>query len=514
MESRIRTLLAAMLALGALALPKESRGQEKNRQHRHYKLIDIGTLGGPQNYLPDNGGLSAMKILNNQGVLIGGADTLLPDPFLPNFCFNSDCFVSHAFQREEDCELTDLGALPGGGSSAALWMSRSRLVAGVSENGQTDPLLSGAPELRAVLWHDGDITDLGTLEGGYESVANAVNSKGQVVGLFTNTTPDPDSMFGSGYQTRAFFWQNGVMQDLGTLDTGADAQATLINNRGQVVGVSYTSSSPSAGCENLGLTLTTDPFIWEEGKGMRDLGNFGGTCTVAFDLNDLGQIVGTSNLAGDIIARAFLWSKGRLYDLGGSLGGTSTTAFALNERGEAVGTATLAGDILSHAVLWRGIGKLTDLGVIGNDECSGATSINAKSQVVGVSFTGCSPTSGSGFRAFLWEDGSIFDLNALIPLGSPLVLQFPLTINDHGEIAGTGVDTNGTEHPFLAIPCDEEHPNLEGCDYGLVDTDALAQTRPAQPVPIPRQLSASDMKGRTRAPLMNRNRRFGLRPPR
>ena len=37
--------------------------------------------------------------------------------------------------------------------------------------------------------------DLGTLEGGYESYATSVNSKGQVTGSAVNTIPDPFSPF-------------------------------------------------------------------------------------------------------------------------------------------------------------------------------------------------------------------------------------------------------------------------------------------------------------------------------
>src|SRR5215469_6289777 len=148
------------IVLAALPVPV---GFAQNSQHHspkqpHYKLIDIGTFGGPQSYIPDNSGFQT-TILGNNGVLIGGADTSLPDPF-PNFCF-LDCFVVHTFVSKENGQLTDLGALPGGGSSIAQWISRNGLITGVSENGQTDPLLPGVPELRAVLWQDGGITDLG-----------------------------------------------------------------------------------------------------------------------------------------------------------------------------------------------------------------------------------------------------------------------------------------------------------------------------------------------------------------
>jgi len=101
------------------------------------------------------------------------------------------------------------------------------------------------------------------------------------------------------------------------------------------------------------------------------------------------------------------------------------------------------------------------------------------------------------------------DLNALIPPNSPLFLELTETINDHGEIAGTGSDVNGNTHAFLAIPCDERHPDLEGCDYSLVEGSSVATARATTPAvtrAAPPKSTPSQIPKRIRAVLARRNR--------
>ena len=437
------------LALTGLMIPSQMSAQQPR-----YKLIDMGTLGGPQSFVNDgNSDNNAVDIVNDRGTMVGWADTSTRDPL----CFNEDCFVSHAFQWRDGAR-TDLEALDKALSSQAVWVSANGLIAGTSENGEIDPSLSGFPELRAVLWRQGRIASLGTLPGGFESSANVVNSKGQVIGWATNSTPDADSMQAPGFlptQTRAFLWQEGAMKDLGTLGTGTDAMAQFINERGEVVGWSYTGEPQDISVCTLPIgnppaTLAIHSFIWDERNKMRDLGTLGGTCAIATGINNDGVVIG-DNVNDVPLERAFIWKDGEIKDLGGSIGGQQTGAEAINDSGQVAGFATLEGEALSHAVLWRRIGEVTDLGALGADECSFATSINSKTEVVGGSEIGCVFDQS---HAVLWEQGTIFDLNNLIAPGSSLTLQVAQGINERGEIAGTGVDINNNEHAFLLVPCD------------------------------------------------------------
>jgi hypothetical protein len=196
MKTNLKTAITLASLFAALAIPVQVAAQ-----HTRYKLIDLGTFGGPQSYVNIPDGYA--PVLNARGRVAGSADTSTPDPY-PSFCFNEDCFVSHALQSRNGVTI-DLGVLPGGASSASSWISANGLIAGVSQNGEFDPLVAGFPELRAVLWKNGHITDLGTLPaGGYETLASAVNSHGVVVGLATTATPDSNSIFGLGYHAPIF----------------------------------------------------------------------------------------------------------------------------------------------------------------------------------------------------------------------------------------------------------------------------------------------------------------------
>jgi probable HAF family extracellular repeat protein len=474
MKSSTLTFITATTLFSALAISVRVRlaAQEQpavqgaDAQHTRYKLVDLGTFGGPSSYLEiDNGVNGAVnQVVNNRGTVAGWGDTSTPDPFAPN-CFDvfeSDCFLRHAFQWQKGV-LTDLGVLPGGDASTAAWISDTGLIAGQARNGLVDPLIPGFPEFRAVLWKDGKAIDLGTL-GGNESSAFSVNDRGQVVGVAVNTIPDPFSFLAT--QLRAFLWQGGAMQDLGTLG-GPEAWALFVNERGQVAGFSLTNAAPNP---TTGFP-TQDPFLWENGT-MLDLGTLGGTFGWPYSLNNRGEVVGPSNLSGDLTFHPFLWDRGVLTDLG-TLGGDNGQANSVSDAGEIVGKADLPGPLpqTHDAFLWKN-GVMTDLGTQDGDPCSNALNINSKGQIVGGS------SDCFGFRhAFLWEHGGpMIDLNTLVAPSSGLTLTQAGYINDRGEIAGAGVLPDGDTHAFLLIPCGEGE---EGCGDNATGGAATTESTPA-----------------------------------
>ena len=424
--ARYLALLAAVAFVAPLAAQTQTAGQ--SHEESRYILKDLGTFGG--HFSNSNGDT---VVLNNHGTIVGGADTRKWDPIC-------GCPVFHAFSWNKG-SLHDLGTLPKGNNfSFAIAINTPGDIVGVSDNGVVDPI--DGETFVATLWKkNGEIVDLGTF-GGLYSLPHAINDRGQIVGGAENTIPDPEHLSGglSGLPAptlwRAALWQDGTVEDLGTLG-GLASFAYYINKRGQVVGLSYTNST----------SADVHPFIWENGQ-MTDIGTFGGGWAEVHGLNNRGQVVGFST-TGSGYPHAYRWSRGKLIDLG-TFGGNYSNATAINDNGWIVGSANPPGDEVTGGFLWRN-GVMTDLGkLFEGSQCNGAASINSKGQIVGESDTDC---NGTGGRAWLWENGGpMVDLNALVPPGSKMHLVEAEYINDRGEIAGFGVLPNGDGHAFLLIP--------------------------------------------------------------
>ena len=348
--------------------------------------------------------------------------------------------------------VTDLGTL-GGTFGVAYGINNAGKVGG----GAT--LANG--NQHSFLWtRSGGMQDLGTL-GGPNSAAGGPNTRTQLAVLSDTTTTDPFGEnfcgFGTGLICLGAVWQKGVMTALPTLG-GNNGAAIGINNRGQSMGYAEKGTQdPDCPAPQV---LDYEAVIWGPQPGqIQELPPLpGDTVGFALGINDVGQVVGSSGTCANtplfpnqIGPHAVLWDHGSPINLGGLGGRLISTAAAINNRGEIVGASDVTGDTALHSFLWTREYGMQDLGTLPGDVNSlpGATGgINNRQQVVGWS---CDRAGNC--RAYIWQNGVMTDLNALIPPTSPLYLVIAYAINDAGEIVGQAVQkSTGDVHAFLATP--------------------------------------------------------------
>ncbi|MBL8094882.1 MAG: hypothetical protein JNL73_12010 [Anaerolineales bacterium] len=309
MRSRF-SIAVLLLALGWIirgpaalaAVPGAEPLQAAPSAQSRYTLTDLGTLGGPTT--------KAMGI-NVNGQVVGASQS---------------SSVLYAFLWD-DGTLTSLGDLGGQGSWAYAINDAGQAVGG-------SPL--GGGNNHAFRWQTNAMQDLGTL-GGTTSYAFEINNAGQVVG-YACCAPDT-------YLSHAVLWGSGGIVDLGDLDPlwPAISAAYGINDAGQVVGGSYDDSA------------NFHAFLWQNGS-MQDLGTLGGDYSSAEAINKNGQVVGTARLANGT-PHAFLWQNGSMQDLG-ALTWDQSIAYDINDKGQVVGA--LQTGQTSHAFLWAN-GQMQDL---------------------------------------------------------------------------------------------------------------------------------------------------------
>jgi len=191
----------------------------------------------------------------------------------------------------------------------------------INEFGQVAGTRMVRDHARAFVWARGRLTDLGVLPGDTDSSVVAMNDRGQIVGISWGSTQR-----GSGFPNHAFLWEKGHMRDLGLLPGSDENEPVGINESGQIAANTSVKDVPQRA------------VVWRRGH-LSSLGTLGGGESWAESLNDRGQIVGTSFVGSMPDARrAFLWQPRRLRSLGTLPSATDTYAVDINERGQVVGT--------------------------------------------------------------------------------------------------------------------------------------------------------------------------------
>jgi probable HAF family extracellular repeat protein len=285
--------------------------------------------------------------------------------------------------------------------------NRGQVVGGMI----TDP---HGPSLPAI-WQDGQLTPL-SVPGDGTCTPMALNETGAIAGVYF-----PRDGYKIGVLHRPVFWMNGIRTDVPVYGWGRDVNDSGLGvgdyfknpdqpEAGQSVftfdGQAFQEFGPGSACaiNNHGQILgydgvTRGPCVWSAGSVIH-LSDLGSEYIWAEDINDAGQVVGFGRTS-DGLERACLWNGPSILNLG-SLGATASRAHAINNLGQAVGSIWDEGD----------------------------------------------------YRAFVYTDGQMYNLNDLIPPNLGWSLEEAYDINDHGQIIGWG-SVNGHYRSFLLTPVPE-----------------------------------------------------------
>lgn len=212
------------------------------------------------------------------------------------------------------------------------------------------------------------------------------------------------------------------------LAPGLTASPIKLNARGQV---SFSMQAPNSGAIG----------YFYNGTSIQDIGTLGGNSTLAEDLNDLGQVTGTSTVASGN-PHAFVWSASSgMIDLRPGNTGYSY-GLAINNRGVGTGQAHfVAGD---HAYRWSAASGAEGLGAL----APGATSFGIELNDAGL-IAGASGAGANQRHAFVWtRSGGMIDITPSATIQDAL----PVTVAPNGEVGGAYLPAFGNQNYFYYKP--------------------------------------------------------------
>ncbi len=202
---------------------------------------------------------------------------------------------------------------------------------------------------------------------------------------------------------------------------------TTSNNLGVNAGVANTTNSAVGGGYFSGVTFTPDPHT------VYATSNYIGTSTAVASPGYLGTFANTStNIYG-----SFYGTVAGINDHGN---------LALNEFNWPNGAG---GTVAPHLVM--GYSDIS-LGSLGGTN-GAAYALNNSNEVVG-----WSQIASGAQHAFLYSNGTIQDLNGLLPPLSGITLTSAVGIDSAGEIVAFGTDASGQTNEYLLTPLEAPVP--------------------------------------------------------
>ncbi|MFN8573816.1 MAG: hypothetical protein U0132_17295 [Gemmatimonadaceae bacterium] len=252
------------------------------------------------------------------------------------------------------------------------------------------------------------MTDLGFLPGGSFSSAYDINNAGEVVGVATDV----------GGTTRRAIWRNGVIVDTLPQASAATTTARQMNESRQFVGTAVVNSKAGYG------------VFWENGVAipLQPLPGTVASGAAANGINAWGDVAGGGTGGGGGVPtyqHAGIWRHGTLHlDIGVMPGGYSSMAYDINDAGQVTGEGTAGGGPFGrlYAFVWQN-GVFTKLPEIPGNYSSVGRSINASGTVAGQS---------NGGDPVVWTNGVLQRLTMPVRQANTVY-----EINDAGDVVAS-----------------------------------------------------------------------------
>ncbi len=281
--------------------------------------------------------------------------------------------------------------------------------------------------------------------GFFTSHANDVNDAGIVVGFMGGSSGD----FGFVYDAVTGQFLHTLASD----SPGGVCEATGINSSNVVCGFRAITGAPN---------YLSTAFRWSAAEGFTDLGLIDGQGTVAHDMNESGEIVvADAWILGTIAGR---WDGKQFEHLPPLPDGSVPYPRKINNLGEVGGTALL-GTSTSQPFVWAR-DDLILLGTLPGANRGGVGGMNDRGEV-----TGLNTMTTGGQRAYVWRDGVMGDLTALVNQPG-LVFTRAMGISEDGLIIA---EAGGVAAVVLAPV--QPAPGDTNCDGIINVTDLLSVIR-------------------------------------